>query len=453
MEQYYEEVKERLYDLNYTEVKDFFWLNRTPIEPQVKNGIYQDDFGNVLNIRCEASKLKVVLTGKNNHLDIDSSVCIKENMTVRLAGGSDVSIKNSSVYGLSDINVTDRSCLIIKEKSMLRTCTLSVRQKSALTITNMLLKGSLEVWANSVCKISDSEMDGICKVNNYSALSMEQVHSKAKNITVYRKGSLQVKKTKLAKKAELFIGDAAQARIFSSEIRKATMLVARIRSDLRMENVLFEKASRMIFGDSKAFFLGCRIGKSSDIRAWSHSEILAEQSVFEPKAVILAKEDTKISIYSMEAKEGMSVLGHFNSQIYIGRNCKVNKNLYILVNHGSCLTVGEDCAFAQDVTILSGDSHPVFQIDHPQVYEANSRVEISNHVWLGKSSIVLSNAVIGESSIVAPNSIAGKKYPNNCLLMGYPAKIVRQNITYDLDECDPDEISDRRYWKHTDLEK
>lgn len=475
MDRYYDDVKERLYDLNYTEIMDFCWLNRTPIEPEIKNGAYQDDFGNVLNIRCEASKLRVTFMGKNNHLDIDESVCIKNNMTIYLSDGSDVSIKNSSVYGLNNINVVGRSKLVIREKSIIKACTMNIRQNSFLTITNMLLENgsNLEVLDKSNCIMAYGVMEGICKVTTRSLLSMEQIYSKAKKITVYRKGRLQIRKTKLSKKVDISTGDAAEASIFTSEIGKAARLTVRKHSDLRMENVLLEKAVLSLFDAGKASFFECRLGQASDIIVWKHSvlclkqirlqeaeikstnhaEIIAEESTFKPKARISANQDTKINLRSMEVREGANILGSFSSEIDIGRNCKATKNLYILVDHGSRLTVGEDCVFAQDTTILSGDSHPVFQIEHPKRYEAGSRVEISNHVWLGKSSIVLSNAVVGEGCIVAPNSVVGKKYPNNCLLMGYPAKIIRQNIAYDLKECNPDEITDRRYWKHTDLEK
>lgn len=87
IDRYFQEIKAYLYDQNYTETMDFFWLNRTNIEPEIKNGAYQDDFGNVLNIQCETLKLRVLVNGKNNHLDIDGNVCIKENLIIYLSGG------------------------------------------------------------------------------------------------------------------------------------------------------------------------------------------------------------------------------------------------------------------------------------------------------------------------------------------------------------------------------
>lgn len=434
IDRYFQEIKAYLYDQNYTETMDFFWLNRTNIEPEIKNGAYQDDFGNVLNIQCETLKLRVLVNGKNNHLDIDGNVCIKENLIIYLSGGGFISIKNSAVHGLSNINVVDGSSLSIGGKSIIKAYTMSIRQNSSLTIADMLLEdgGSLEVSDSSDCKIADGTMEGTCKVTAYSALFMEQVCNKAKNITVYRKGRLEIRKTGLDKTAGLSVGDAGTAGIFECGIGQASNIIVRNHSALYLKQTRFAEA---------------------EIKSTNHAEIAAEESTFEPGAIISANQNTKISICSMEAREGAALIGYFNSQIQIERNCKATKNLYILVNHGSCLSVGKDCVFAQDVTILSGDSHPVFQIDHPQIYEACSRVEISDHVWLGKSCVVLSDAVIGESCIVAPNSVVGKKYPNNCLLMGYPAKIIRQNIAYDLEECNPDVITDRRYWKMTDLEK
>lgn len=428
-----EDVREYLYEQNYTEISDFCWLNRTPIEPEVKDGVYQDDFGNVLNIRCEASKLKVTLMGKNNHLDIDDSVYIKDNVTVYLTNGSEVSLRDVSVYGLNNINVVNRSRLAIDGKSTINVCTMNIQQSSSLAISAMSLEdgSSLEVSHHSICTIADGVMGGICKITAYSALSMEQVYSKAKKIFVYRKGSLQIEKTKLEEDIKLAVGDAAKACIFNSKIGQVSDIIAHRHSVLDLKQVCL---------------------KETEIKIKDYAEAVMEKSTFGKKARIAMTHNTKIKIYSMETREGASILGYFDSEIYIGHNCKVNKNLYILVNHGSSLTVGRDCGFSQDVTILSGDSHPVFQIDHPHIYEACSRVRILDHVWLGKSSVVLGHAVIGEGCIVAPNSVVGKKYPNNCLLMGYPARIIKKNVAYDLDECNPDAIADRRYWKQTDLE-
>jgi len=51
-------------------------------------------------------------------------------------------------------------------------------------------------------------------------------------------------------------------------------------------------------------------------------------------------------------------------------------------------------------------------------------------------AIVLDNAIIGANSIVAAGSVvtSGKKFPDGVLLMGIPAKVVRELTQEDIEE-------------------
>ncbi|MBH46729.1 MAG: gamma carbonic anhydrase family protein [Halobacteriovorax sp.] len=53
---------------------------------------------------------------------------------------------------------------------------------------------------------------------------------------------------------------------------------------------------------------------------------------------------------------------------------------------------------------------------------------IGDHCLIGMGSIILDGAVIGEHSVVAAGSVVapGKQYPPNSMIMGSPAKVVRQ---------------------------
>ena len=53
---------------------------------------------------------------------------------------------------------------------------------------------------------------------------------------------------------------------------------------------------------------------------------------------------------------------------------------------------------------------------------------IENNCLIGMSATILDNAVIGEGSIVGANSLVtqGKKFPPRSMIMGSPAKVVKQ---------------------------
>lgn len=61
---------------------------------------------------------------------------------------------------------------------------------------------------------------------------------------------------------------------------------------------------------------------------------------------------------------------------------------------------------------------------------------IEDNCLIGMSATILDNAVIGEGSIVAANSLvtAGKVFPPRSMIMGSPAKVVKQLSQEDVDK-------------------
>ncbi len=60
---------------------------------------------------------------------------------------------------------------------------------------------------------------------------------------------------------------------------------------------------------------------------------------------------------------------------------------------------------------------------------------VENNCLIGMSATILDNAVIGEGSIVGANSLVtqGKKFPPRSLIMGSPAKVVKNLTQEDVD--------------------
>jgi len=52
-------------------------------------------------------------------------------------------------------------------------------------------------------------------------------------------------------------------------------------------------------------------------------------------------------------------------------------------------------------------------------------VKISENVWLGDKVTILPNVIIGKNSIVAANSVVTKDVPENVIVAGIPAKIIK----------------------------
>jgi len=118
----------------------------------------------------------------------------------------------------------------------------------------------------------------------------------------------------------------------------------------------------------------------------------------------------------------------YNPQITIGQGTSIQQN-----NHITCansVTIGSNCAITHNVTITD--------IDHPYEYEPSnypppignqlitSTVSIGDNCMIFANSVILGSSQIGNNCIIAANSVVRGKYPDNCVIAGTPAKVVKR---------------------------
>jgi acetyltransferase-like isoleucine patch superfamily enzyme len=84
------------------------------------------------------------------------------------------------------------------------------------------------------------------------------------------------------------------------------------------------------------------------------------------------------------------------------------------------ITIGDDVAIANEVYITDSDSHGVE--GRPVREEA---VHIGNGAWIGARAIILPGVTIGNRALVAAGAVVTKDVPDDTLVGGNPAKIIR----------------------------
>ena len=127
------------------------------------------------------------------------------------------------------------------------------------------------------------------------------------------------------------------------------------------------------------------------------------------------------------------VLGYEGS-ITIGNNCDLNG---ICVVSYKSVRIGNYCQFASSTMICDTDFHPVDNLEryHQMAGAAFSfdsvkkeDIVIGDNSWIGWGCIILKGAHIGNNCIVAAGSVVlGKDYPDNSIIAGNPAKVVKTN--------------------------
>ena len=115
-----------------------------------------------------------------------------------------------------------------------------------------------------------------------------------------------------------------------------------------------------------------------------------------------------------------------NSTLYIGRNSGIRGVTFILKD--ADITVGRDCMFSYDVLIRNNDHHKV--IENGNVTNPAQDIVIEDHVWLCERSTILKGVNLGRDSIVAFGAVVTKDSPQNSIVAGNPARVVKNGITW-----------------------
>ncbi|HNF29019.1 MAG TPA: acyltransferase, partial [Chitinophagaceae bacterium] len=89
---------------------------------------------------------------------------------------------------------------------------------------------------------------------------------------------------------------------------------------------------------------------------------------------------------------------------------------------------GSNCAISWNVQIMDTDIHTLVVNGQPK--ESTKKIKIGNNVWIGSNVIILKGAEIGNNVVIAAGSIVSGNIPDNVLIAGVPAKIVKEQISW-----------------------
>ena len=91
-----------------------------------------------------------------------------------------------------------------------------------------------------------------------------------------------------------------------------------------------------------------------------------------------------------------------NSKIFIGEWCAIGNNVNIM-------------AVSHDTELSTGPGRPLLEGD----------IRIGNHVWIGSNVYVGNGCTVGNNSIIGANAVVVRDVPENAIVGGVPAKVIR----------------------------
>lgn len=112
---------------------------------------------------------------------------------------------------------------------------------------------------------------------------------------------------------------------------------------------------------------------------------------------------------------------NFGKHTSIGKNVFINHDCSFLDLGG--ITIEDDVLIGPKVSLIT-ENHP---IDPAQRKSLDLQsIRIKKNAWIGAASTILPGVTVGENAIVAAGSVVTKDVPDNVVVAGVPAKMIKK---------------------------
>jgi len=112
--------------------------------------------------------------------------------------------------------------------------------------------------------------------------------------------------------------------------------------------------------------------------------------------------------------------------INYGKHTKIGKNVFInfdcvFLDLGG-ITIEDNVQIAPKVSLLT-EGHPTTTSDRQSLVPGH--ILIKKNAWIGANATILPGVTVGENAIVAAGAVVSKDVPDNTIVGGIPAKVIK----------------------------
>ncbi len=111
---------------------------------------------------------------------------------------------------------------------------------------------------------------------------------------------------------------------------------------------------------------------------------------------------------------------NFGKHITLGKNVFINHGCTFLDLGG--ITIEDEVMIATKVQLIS-ETHSLNPAERKALILAP--ILIKENAWIGAGAIILPGVTVGKNSVVAAGAVVSKEVPDNTVVAGVPAKIIK----------------------------
>lgn len=94
------------------------------------------------------------------------------------------------------------------------------------------------------------------------------------------------------------------------------------------------------------------------------------------------------------------------------------------------ITIGKNATIGANTKIIDNDFHPLDpeqrRLNLNREHAARAPITIGDNCFIGMNSVILKGTTLGDNVVVGAGSIVHGTFPDNCVIAGNPAKIIRR---------------------------
>lgn len=121
----------------------------------------------------------------------------------------------------------------------------------------------------------------------------------------------------------------------------------------------------------------------------------------------------------------------YSPEIIIGDNVSMNVECHIgCINR---IVIGNNVLLGSRV-FITDHAHGSSKLEELKIAPNQRKlfskgpIIIGDNVWIGENAVILPDVKIGDGCIIGANAVVTKDIPNNCVVGGVPAKIIKEVV-------------------------